>query len=62
LAETGQDGAGPGKRTTKPVVPAGLGLDYSINEKWGINLEGSYRVVNSDKLDATEGDYKYDAL
>jgi len=57
----GQDGAGPGKRTTEAVIPAGLGLDYSINEKWGINLEGSYRVVNSDKLDATEGDYKYDA-
>jgi len=60
IGGNGQSGNGPGSRTTEAVIPVGLGLDYSINENWGVNLEGSCRVVNSDKLDATEGGSKYD--
>jgi hypothetical protein len=53
-------GSGLFGRTLEPVLPFGMGVDYRFNKHWSVNLEGSLRPVNSDKLDANVGGFKYD--
>ncbi|MCD4746354.1 MAG: SPOR domain-containing protein [Bacteroidales bacterium] len=53
-------GSGINGRTVEGVVPFGLGLNFKLNQRWHINLEGTLRPVQSDLLDATEGDFQYD--
>jgi len=61
IARNGYDKAGGTfQRTNETVIPAGLGINYSLNDNWEINLEGSLRPVNNDILDATEGGFDYD--
>jgi len=60
IGGNGNVGSGINGRTLEPVLPFGFGIDYNINERWAINIEGSWRPVNSDKLDATEGGSQYD--
>jgi Outer membrane protein beta-barrel domain/SPOR domain len=47
-------------KTTEWVIPVGMGLRYNINNRWGLNFESTLRGVNSDKLDAWIGGFKYD--
>lgn len=60
IGGNGNVGSGIDGRTLEPVIPFGLGVDYNIGKRWALNLEISWRPVNSDKLDATEGGSKYD--
>ncbi|MCK9220179.1 MAG: SPOR domain-containing protein [Bacteroidales bacterium] len=49
-----------GNWTTEVVIPAGLGAYVNIGDKVNLGIEWTVRGVNSDKLDATEGGFKYD--
>ena len=60
LRGNGHNGKGPGGRTTEVVFPFGGGIKMFINKKWNIYLESSFRILNSDKLDATIGGSKHD--
>jgi hypothetical protein len=60
IGGNGNFGSGFDGRTLEPVIPVGFGIDYNIGKRWGVNAEISWRPVNSDKLDATEGGSKYD--
>jgi len=51
----------PSNWTTEIVVPAGIGAYFSIKDKVNLGLEWTYRAVNSNKLDATEGRLPYEA-
>ncbi len=53
-------GSGLFRRTMEPVFPFGMGVDYQFARRWSLNLEGTLRPVNSDKLDANEGGFAYD--
>ncbi|MCB2220566.1 MAG: hypothetical protein KQI35_09240 [Bacteroidetes bacterium] len=53
-------GSGLFGRTLEPVLPFGMGVDYRFNKHWSVNFEGTLRPVNSDKLDANEGGFKFD--
>ncbi len=57
--EVGRSGV-PGNWTTEIVIPAGIGAYYSFGDKINLGLEWTLRAVNSDKLDATVGGFRYD--
>lgn len=42
-------------------IPAGLGIDFKLADRWYINLESVMRFTNSDKLDARVAGSNYDA-
>ena len=50
----------PGNWTTEIVIPAGLGAYYNLGDKVNLGIEWTLRGVNSDKLDATPGGFRYD--
>ncbi|MCK9618276.1 MAG: outer membrane beta-barrel protein [Lentimicrobiaceae bacterium] len=56
----GTAGNGPGKLTSETVIPLGLGVNYMLNDNWDINMENTWRYVNSDKLDSRVGGFDYD--
>jgi len=62
LKENGKNNTGSGLfgRTLEPVIPFGAGLDFRLNDHWDIMVEGTLRPVNSDKLDANEGGFRFD--
>ncbi len=37
--------------TTETTVPAGLGIDFRLSNRWDINLESTLRIIDGDKLD-----------
>ncbi len=56
----GHSGNGSNKRTTELVLPVSIGFDINLSPHWALNLENSWRIVNSDVLDATSGGFEYD--
>ncbi|HNY08019.1 MAG TPA: hypothetical protein PKL64_07980, partial [Bacteroidales bacterium] len=60
VASNGQKGKGLKKLTNEGMMPAGLGLDIHLSRKWNLSVESGFRMVNSDKLDAAIGGFKYD--
>jgi len=60
VASNGQKGKGLKKLTNEGMMPAGLGLDIHLSKKWNLTVESGFRMVNSDKLDAAIGGFKYD--
>ncbi len=59
-AKIGEAGKNFPDWTKEAVIPAGLGAWYSIGDKVNLGLEWTLHAVNSDRLDATVGGYKYD--
>ena len=47
-------------RTTETVIPLGLGFKYKLGNALSLNLESTFRTVNTDLLDLVKGKYKYD--
>ncbi len=37
--------------TTEGVLPVGLGIDFRLSDRWDINVEANYRIVDGDKMD-----------
>ena len=60
LRKSGFVGSGPNKRTTEIVVPVGLGFKFNLSNSIGLNLQHTIHGVNSDRLDATVNNRKYD--
>ena len=60
VASNGQKGKGLKKLTNEGMMPAGLGLDIHLSGKWNLTMESGFRMINSDKLDAAIGGFKYD--
>ncbi|MBI9033964.1 MAG: hypothetical protein JEZ03_05785 [Bacteroidales bacterium] len=56
----GHSGNGYNQRTTELVLPLAIGFDINLSSHWALNLENSWRIVNSDILDATVGNFEYD--
>ncbi|MEI7661679.1 MAG: hypothetical protein WCK34_05765 [Bacteroidota bacterium] len=50
-----------GKFTTSLAGMAGIGAFLNLGDKVNLGLEWTLHGVNSDRLDETQGDYKYDA-
>lgn len=50
------------KMQTETVVPVGLGIKYKIDQRFELNIESIWTIANSDRLDLSEGDFKYDIL
>lgn len=50
------------KMQTETVIPVGLGIKYKIDQRFELNLENLWTIANSDRLDVTEGKFKYDIL
>ena len=48
-------------RTTEFVLPLSLGFSYKVQRNLSINLENSWHIVNSDKLDKRSGGAKFDS-
>ncbi len=44
------------------VVPAGVGMNYMINNNWALNFEMSLRTVLNDDVDVWSDGFKYDQL
>ncbi len=42
---------GEGGGTSEAVVPVGLGIDFRLSDRWDINVEANYRIVDGDKMD-----------
>jgi tetratricopeptide (TPR) repeat protein len=55
----GYFGKGIGKRGLFMAIPYGLGISYSIAEKWDLTFESSLRYTGADELDSYVSD-KYD--
>ncbi len=55
-----EDGAISEKMQTETVIPLGFGFKYQISKHFEVNLENTFNVPNTDLLDATTGDFKYD--
>lgn len=49
-------------KTNALVVPVGAGLNYRINDHWGINLGGTLRTVFNDDVDVWHDGFKYDQI
>ncbi len=49
-------------KTQAVSIPAGLGLDYKINQKWSVHLGGQFTTVMSDDVDIWHDGFKYDQL
>lgn len=49
---------GSSGKSTETVVPLGLGLKYKISKTIDIGLEVEYNLVNTDKLDAVNSDFR----
>jgi len=47
-------------RTTETVIPLGLGFEYKLGNALSLNLESTFRTINTDLLDLVPGGYKYD--
>lgn len=47
-------------RVTETVIPLGLGFEYKLGNALSLNLESTFRTVNTDLLDLKPGGYKYD--
>ncbi|MFA6923835.1 MAG: outer membrane beta-barrel protein [Bacteroidales bacterium] len=41
------------KMTTELIIPVGIGLNFRLSRALSFNIEGSFRNVNTDKLDVT---------
>jgi len=59
-AEIGEAGKAFPNWTREASIPAGLGAYYSIGDKVNLGVEWTLNGVNSDKLDATVGGFRYD--
>ncbi len=44
------------------VVPVGLGINYMINNNWGLNFEMKLRTIINDDVDVWRDGFKYDQL
>ena len=49
-------------KTNALVVPLGAGVNYRINDRWGINLGGTLRTVFNDDVDVWHDGFKYDQI
>ncbi len=49
-------------KTNAFVVPVGAGLNYRINEHWGVNLGGTLRTIFNDDVDVWHDGFKYDQI
>ncbi len=49
---------GSSGKTTETVVPIGAGLKYKISKVVDLGLEVEYDIVNTDKLDAVNSDFR----
>ncbi len=49
-------------KTNALVVPISAGLNYRINDRWGINLGGTLRTVLNDDVDVWHDGFKYDQI
>lgn len=47
---------------TEAIIPLGLGISYKIDRRFEINGENQWYIVNSDRVDAAVGGFKYDIL
>ena len=47
-------------RITETVIPLGLGFEYKLSSALSLNLESTFRTINTDLLDLVKGGYKYD--
>jgi len=48
--------------TTETTIPVGGGIDFRLNNRWDINLETTFRVIDGDKLDGYESGENTDAF
>lgn len=61
IASSGSgNGIGLMGRTFEPVLSAGFGIDFLLSEKWIISIESSNKAFNSDLIDLTASQFKYD--
>lgn len=44
------------------VVPAGIGMNYMLNDNWALNFEMNLRTVLNDDVDVWRDGFKYDQL
>ncbi len=56
LMQGGYDG------TTETTIPVGGGIDFRLSNRWDINLESTFRVIDGDKLDGYESGENTDAF
>jgi outer membrane protein OmpA-like peptidoglycan-associated protein len=56
ISSYGYKGNTASSATHEVEVPLGLGFDWNINQAFSMNLDGSMRIVKSDKLDACVSD------
>lgn len=55
--------AGTGEEwETEGIIPLGLGISFKIDRRFEITGENQWYMVNSDRVDAQVGGYKYDIL
>lgn len=50
------------KMQTETVIPFGFGAKYKLDSRFELNFENIWTVANTDVIDVTEGDFKYDIL
>jgi tetratricopeptide (TPR) repeat protein len=48
--------------TTETTIPVGAGIDFRLSNRWDINLETTFRVIDGDKLDGYESGENTDAF
>lgn len=48
--------------TTETTIPVGGGIDFRLSNRWDINLETTFRVIDGDKLDGYESGENTDAF
>lgn len=53
-------GKGINGSTLQGILLYGLGLDFYVNDRWGLQLETANRVMDSDALDGVESGYPLD--
>lgn len=53
-------GKGLGGRTIEGILLGGIGVNYSINKTWNIQLETANRFMNSDDMDHVKDHFKFD--
>jgi len=60
IRDNGYNGNGILNMTTEFVMPFGAGINFKVHDHIDVNVETTWRGVNSDKLDTKVGGFKYD--
>ncbi len=50
------------KMQTETIIPFGFGAKYKLDSRFELNFENIWTMANTDLIDVTKGDYKYDIL